>query len=104
MAINKTLERTVKLIPEDKYWGLKESFDLEYYLLESEIKGFDELEGKKAYGFEIVKKPTKGKSESCSVTNFSCCKESTSRVLNSLAESTVTPISLHFILDDILGE
>jgi hypothetical protein len=37
------------------------------------------------------------------VRNLSTCRKSTEYILNKLATNTVTPVSMPFILDDMIG-
>ncbi len=100
--INKYLERKVEMLPEETT-GTASDFELEYYLLESEVNELAELAGKTVYGIEIVKRNGNGSLESELIRNFSCCMENTRDLLTKLAEHTVTPVGLHFILDDMMG-
>lgn len=82
--------------------------ELEYYLLESEAKDCEdeELAGRKVYGIEILKKdallPGHNNQEVQAINNFSCCRETTESVLEKLAEHTVTPVALHYVIEDML--
>lgn len=77
--------------------------ELQYYLLESEISIEEELKGIKTYGVGIIKKTQKECSEAKFVEDLSCCLASTKEVLNLLIRNLVTPISLHNVLEDIIG-
>jgi len=101
--VSKFLERKVELLPNDGTISFKSPVELEYYLLESIASDFEELNGKKVYGIEIIKKVDNMLVEEKYVKNFSCCKENTKAVLNKLANNTVTPAGLPFILDDMIG-
>ncbi|MCX7843255.1 MAG: DUF6514 family protein [Clostridia bacterium] len=103
--INKVLEKKINVVANrDSIYESEISMELEYYLVESEMDKFDELTGKKVYGIEVVKKTDGGITESETVKNFSCCIDSTKSVLAMLADHTVTPVGLAFVLDDILGK
>lgn len=95
---NKYLERKVKLQKENA-----KQMELEYYLLESNVDSDNDMSFKKVYGIEIVKRDNK-KFEMKAVQTFSHCREKTINVLSKLANNTVTPLDLPFILDDILAE
>ncbi|MCX7920688.1 MAG: DUF6514 family protein [Clostridia bacterium] len=101
--LNKYLEKKIELLPNENMIGFKNPIELEYYLLESDNSDIDELSGKRVYGIEIVKKVNAMKVEEELVRNFSCCKEDTRQVLDKLANNTVTPVALSFVIDDILG-
>lgn len=101
--MNKLLEKKVELLPEEDVAGNKSPIKLEYYLLESDLDDMDELSGKKVFGGEIIKKVDGMNDEMKFVRNLSCCIENTKAVIGKLAENTVTPVTLPFILDDLLG-
>jgi len=101
--ISRCLEKKVELIPDEELVEMKNSIELEYYLVESEISDLDELKGEKVYGIEIVKKAIDMPVERQVVRNLSCCRESARSMLDKLAYNTVTPVELPFILDDIIG-
>lgn len=101
--INRLLEKSVELIPNENAMVFKSSMKLEYYLLESNSDDMDELSGKKVYGVEIIKKVDGMNDEMQVVKNLSCCINKTKAVINKLAKNSVTPVSLRFILDDMIG-
>lgn len=80
---------------------------LEYYLIESEIEDIDELKGTRTYGIEIVKKTDRVISEtaleSAAVKNVSTSKNKTEKIIELLSSNYVTPVSLDYILEDIVG-
>ena len=94
------LEKKVEIVSNDN--GYKSPMELEYYLLESNTNEFEELYERKVFGIEIVKKVNefieKGK-----ITNLFCCREKTRSILDKLACNSVTPVSLSFVIDDLLG-
>jgi len=96
----KCLEKKIELIPDETEEGQNNSFELEYYLLESNDI---EHNGESIYGFEIIKKKNNVKVENEKVRNFSYCRQNTRKVLQKLADNLVTPVELLFILDDMVG-
>jgi len=98
----KYLEKKVELESFD-CTAAEEPIELEYYLLESEIRGEEELDGRKVYGIEVVKRVNDVKVERKIIKDVSCFKESTLEILKRLAENSVTPVSLPFILEDMIG-
>lgn len=101
--INRFLEKEVELSLNDTLVGYNSPIRLEYYFLESEITDMDELSGLRTYGVEIVKKVDGFDNEIKTIKNLSCCKECVKNILGKLVEHTVTPVSLRYILDDMLG-
>lgn len=97
--ISKYLERRIELyLSEEIQTGGK--IQVEYYLVESEN---DEMHGNKVYGIEISKKERDNYTESEMFRNLYTNKEKTQDVLRLLAENTVTPVELSFVLDDIMA-
>ena len=101
--IKRNLEKEVLLTNDENNLLINSPIKLEYYLLESEIKEIDELKGQTAYGIEIVKKVNGENEEAKSFRNILCCEDSIRNLLNKLALNTVTPISLAYVLDDMIG-
>ena len=102
MLMKKRLEKRLHLIP-DEGTEFTNEFELCYYLVESEVDYIRELEGKKVYGIEIVKKDSDGTHESELIRNISCSKESTEKLLVKLFNNSVTPVTMPCIIDDLLG-
>jgi len=101
--IKKHLEKSFEINLEKENNERDNSILLEYYLIEDVITGFDELDGKTAYGIEIVKKPVGKNDETATVKNLSCCREKVIKILELLSRNTVTPVGMPYILDDMLG-
>lgn len=101
--LNKFLEKKIEITNEECLTVSEGFFELEYYLLESEINEIEDLAGQKVYGIEIVKRVNQIETENGTIKNFSCCKESTVKVLSKLADNTVTPVGLAFVMDDMIG-
>lgn len=99
----KQLERKTK-IENTEDGGINNPIELNYYLIDNLVEYIPELSGKKFYGIGISKKMCDYCFEEKLVKNFSCCKEDTLNVIYSLADNGVTPTSLEYILDDILGK
>ena len=79
------------------------SLELEYYLIESELDYIPELYGKKVYGVGVVKKLADGCFEEAVVSNLFCNKNNVSQVVNKLCENVVTPISLRYVIEDMIS-
>lgn len=101
--MSRNLEKRIELKPDGQLIELSNPMELEYYLIETDENDMDELKGKLTYGIEIVKRISENNIENKIVKNFSCCKENTRLLLNKLAENTVTPVGLQFVLDDLIG-
>lgn len=101
--LSKFLEKKLEVSTKDGEINLEKPMQLEYFLLESEVKDRGELHGKKVYGIEVVKNDGKGCYETEMVKDLFNCRESTKALLDKLADNMVTPVSLFYILDDLIG-
>jgi hypothetical protein len=109
----KFLEKKVELGPVERIDGKESNLELTYYLLENDSPASDESLNNnyfnekypeyKIYGIEIVKKDELADIENVRIENLYCCRESAKKILESLARNTVTPVSLSFVLDDMIG-
>jgi hypothetical protein len=86
---------------------------VEYYLVESEYPENStditpsENSGEmpvKIYGIELVKKQNNHIIDSKIIKDYSICRSVTEKSLARLVSSSVTPMCLEYILDDMLGE
>jgi hypothetical protein len=101
--VSKFLEKQVEV----EYDGLQQrsenAIELDYYLLESEYSEIGDMETQKGYGVEIVKKHKGILNEKKHFENIFSTREKTKNLIDLLAKNTVTPSSLPYILDDLLG-
>ena len=112
--VSKFLEKKVEIVLGGSMQREENSLELEYYLLESDYMGCaDEQptrsmtcdeERKKTYGIEIVKKHLGILNERRQFDNIFNTREKTKKLVDLLAENTVTPSTLPYILDDLLGQ
>ena len=116
--VSKFLEKQVEIVLDGSMHRGENSLELEYYLLESDSAGcadeqpprlangmgHDERKPQKAYGIEIVKKHLGILNERKQFENIFSTREKTKKLLELLAENTVTPSALPYILDDLLGQ
>ncbi len=100
--ISKFLEKRVEVEMGEDPQQNRNAMELEYYLLEIETDA-GEQELKKAYGIEILKKQQGIHEEKKKYQDVFCSRERTKNLVEQLAENTVTPVTLPYILDDILG-
>lgn len=101
--ISRFLEKRVEIEPDGFPQRNGNTLELEYYLLESEYAEAGERELLKTYGVEIVKKHQGILNERKQYDNIFNTREKTRNLIALLAENTVTPSSLPYILDDLLG-
>ncbi|HEX9059827.1 MAG TPA: DUF6514 family protein [Clostridia bacterium] len=100
---SKFLERKVDLMPSEETSHLTSPIKLEYYLLESNSTDSIGSDGNTIYGIEVVKKTGNETLESELVRNLSSCSDSVKSILSKLAQNSVTPVALPFVLDDLIG-
>lgn len=81
----------------------KDRMELDYYLLESEYDDADVQGAQKIYGVEIIKKQNGIADEQKQYRNIYPNKERAKKLIELLAEQTVTPSTLSYILDDLIG-
>lgn len=81
----------------------RNNMELEYYLLESGYDNIDTHETQKAYGVEIVKKQIGQPDEKKQYVDIFPSRDRAKDLIELLSEQIVTPSTLSYILDDILG-
>lgn len=96
---SRLLEKRVEVNLEDN----RKTFELEYYLIETKIDDIEELKDQTVYGIEIVKKVDNKEVEGQKVKDFSSSIENVKSLINKLADNIVTPVSMMFVIDDIVG-
>ena len=101
--IKKLLEKEIEILADENQTLFNYPIKLEYYLLESKLEEIEELNGEKVFGIEVIKKVQGINDEVMSFKDFSCNFEVTKRILNTLANNSVTPIGLPYVLEDIMG-
>ncbi len=101
--MNRLFNTSIELKSNESEIELKDSMKLEYYLLESILENYDELNGKATFGIEVIKKHGESVLECSKIENIFCSKEDTQNLLNMFARNSVTPVSMKYVLDDMLG-
>jgi len=99
----KTLEKCITVGVYPGHPEGKEGFKLEYYLIESEMEYDDPENVRTVYGIEVVKRMDGGSMEYSRFEGIYTDKGRTRELIGKLASNTVTPVSLPYILDDLLG-
>lgn len=100
---NRFLEKCISVENETPYHDQENKFELEYYLLESEMDDPDQGTIQTAYGVEIVKRMGDGSAENKRYEKIYTNRQKVLDLIGLLAANTVTPLSLPYILDDLLG-
>ncbi len=101
--VNRFLEKRVEVDFNDNTLKTGNSIELEYYLLECENTELSDTEVQKTYGVGIVKKHHGILNESKQFANIFNSRDQARSLIENLAQHTVTPTSLLYILDDLLG-
>lgn len=102
--ISKFLEKRIEIITQEITDDPGNPLELEYYLVECDLSKEEEsnVTGK-GYGIEIIKKKNGDLMESIIMRNIYCSREKSKDFIKKMAENTVTPVSLPYILDDLIG-
>lgn len=98
--VSRFLEKRVEIELEEPGRKPGDVIELEYYLLEDEA---GENESGSSYGVEIREKNHGKINEIKKYFNIYNSREDTLNLLRKLAMHTVTPTSLPYVLDDMLG-
>lgn len=101
MSIRKAIRKVVVNIQEER----ERNFVLEYYTLEKET--YAEGESRNTYGIEVLKRERTNlgtmRIEYRKVFDIFCKEQEAINAVNILADNTVTPISVHDILEQFIG-
>lgn len=100
--ISKFLEKRIEIIPQEITEDPGNPLELEYYLVECDSKE-DWSEAQKGYGIEIIKKDQGKVLESILIRNICSKRENSESLIRKLFVNSVTPVSLPYVLDDLLG-
>jgi hypothetical protein len=98
---NRFLEKCINVGSESESHETKSKFELEYYLIENELDDNGAIQ--KVYGIEIVKRMYDGSIENMRYEDIYTNKQKVHELIDVLAANIVTPLSLPYILDDLLG-
>lgn len=101
--MSKFLEKMIKIVPQEISDETGNGLELEYYLVEYEAEGEDCSLQQKGYGIEIIERENGCLKESIMFKDIYCQREKTEKLIKKLIENTVTPVSLPYILDDLVG-
>ncbi len=99
--VSERLKKKSEIISQENNPG--NHFQLEYYMTEEVCRDDGEINGQKVFGIKIVKKINNEKVEETKISNLSCYRDYVEDIVDRLSLNTVTPVGLHFIIDDMLG-
>jgi hypothetical protein len=99
----KFFEKHVEVDRSESDQKSKDRMELDYYLLESESDDSDTQGTKKCYGVEIIKRQNGFEDEKMQYKDIYSNRERAKKLIGLLAEQTVTPSSLSYVLDDLIG-
>ena len=100
--LSRFLEKKVEIEVRETPGKPGNMLELEYYLVESEPENENHVTGDWNYGIEIIKKQGGAKIESMFYRDMFPGREETRKLVGLLAKNTVTPVSLPYIMDDML--
>ena len=101
--ISKFLEKRIEVIPQEITEDPGNPLELEYYLVECDSKEEECNETQKGYGIEIIKKNNGKVLESILVRNIYSTRDKSEGLIKKLFVNSVTPVSLPYVLDDLIG-
>lgn len=101
--ISKFLEKKIEILVAENSGITGNTLELEYYLVESDNDMPEDMDTDKGYGVEIVKKEFGLTKESKMIKNIFCSRKTAEELLILLADNSVTPVTLPYILDDTMG-
>lgn len=101
--ISKFLEKRIEIIPQEITEEPGNPLELEYYLVECDSMEEECSEAQKGYGIEIIKKDNGKVLESILINNIYTKREKSESLIRKLFINSVTPVSLPYVLDDLLG-
>lgn len=94
------LEKKIEVLKQEIPGNAGNDLELEYYLVECSNS---EHQDDKEYGIQIVERAKGNTIESVMFRNVFSCRDSVSDLVKKLADLVVTPVTLPYILDDVLG-
>jgi hypothetical protein len=95
-------EKVIFVTEDETRLKLSEPIVLEYYLVDRTIEEED-IEEKKTYRVEIVKRFGNECVEKEIIHDLTCDREKAVELLHKFAENTVTPIGIRYVVDDLIG-
>jgi hypothetical protein len=101
--MSRFLEKRIEVGGQEIPFNPGNALELEYYLIESEPAREDAGPGEKGYGIQIIKKENGVASESAIFRDIHHSRETAEKLVRLLADNTVTPVTLPYIIDDMLG-
>lgn len=100
-----SIKRLVRKVAVNTMEESSKSFILEYYTLEKET--YIEGNSKNTYGVEVLKREKTAKGtlriEYRKVFDIFCTEQEAQKVADILADNTVTPISVHDVIEQFIG-
>lgn len=96
-------EKHVEVERSEFNWNSNDRIELDYYLLESEFDDADVQGAHRGYGVEIIMKQNGIEEEQKQYRNIYTNRDSAKQLIGLLADQTVTPSSLSYVLDDLIG-
>jgi hypothetical protein len=101
--ISKTLEKKIEIAMQEMPGEVGNTLELEYYLVENHNEMTDDIVANIGYGVEIIKKENGLIIESKMIKNIYINREITEKFLKTLALNTVTPVTLTYVVEDVIG-
>lgn len=101
--LSRFLEKRIEIEEQEILCNPGNMLELEYYLVESDPVSDNAAVEERGYGIQIVKKESGTTYESIMLKDIHPNRETTEKLVKLLADNTVTPVTLPYIIDDMLG-
>ena len=101
--VSKFLEKRIEIVMQEIPENPGNALELEYYLVESDSDYNEGINAGNEYGVEIMKKERGYIKESKMFKGIYASRETIENFIRKLVVNKVTPVTLSYILDDILG-
>ena len=101
--LSRFLEKRIEIEGQEIPRNPGNVMELEYYLVESDQDCDNAATEGKSYGIQIIKKECGMASENIMFRDVHPSREETEKLVMLMAENTVTPLTLPYIIDDLLG-
>lgn len=101
--LSRFLEKRIEIEGQEIRSNPGNVMELEYYLVESSRDHENDATEEKNYGIQIIKKESGTASESIMLRDINPSREETEKLVLLMADNTVTPVTLPYIIDDLLG-
>ena len=101
--LSRFLEKRIEIGGQEILCNPGNALELEYYLVESDPDRENTAPEERGYGIQIIKKESGVACESVMLRDIHPSRETAEKLVKLMADNTVTPVTLPYIIDDMLG-